>query len=130
MQLQRDILVVDDDQPIVDLIAELLVEEGYSVRTGITTDDARLLIAERHPDLLLCDLHLPDKNGDVLARELKNDGLIDIPVMLMTADSLAARTLSMDNIVCCLLKPFDINDLIDCVAKYIRRGEAHVAYTP
>ena len=126
MQPQADILIVDDDQPNLDLITELLVDEGYSVRTAVTTDDTRLLIAERHPDLFLCNLHLPDKNGDVLARELKNDGLIDIPVILMTADPLAARELSMDNIVFCLLKPFAINDLIDCVARSVRRGEAPV----
>ena len=122
MQHEGNILVVDDDQPILNLITEVLMDEGYTVRTVLTPVDAHLLIDEQCPDLILCDLHLPSKNGDELAREIKNNRLIDIPFILMTADVRAALGLSRDCIDFFLPKPFDLDELIDCVAKHIRRN--------
>src|SRR5215203_6131334 len=120
MQHEGNILVVDDDQPILNLITEVLMDEGYTVRTVLTPVDAHLLIDEQCPDLILCDLHLPVKNGDVLAREIKKNGRIDIPFILMTANVRAALALSRDYIDFFLPKPFDLDELIDCVAKHIR----------
>jgi DNA-binding response OmpR family regulator len=127
MQTPNDILIVDDEPPIVQFIAEVLIEEGYTVRTAFNAQDARTVIAERHPDLVLVDLTMPGQGGHVLARELKDDGLTDIPIVLMTADSRAAKELSMDGIAYCLMKPFDLDELIDCVAKHIRRADRAAA---
>jgi two-component system alkaline phosphatase synthesis response regulator PhoP len=122
MQTAGDILVVDDEQSIVDLITEVLEDEGYTVHTALTPADARAAIVACHPDLVLLDLHLPGKTGDLLVQDLKDDGLAHIPVILMTADSHAARELSMDGIAYCLMKPFDLDELIECVAKHILRN--------
>jgi DNA-binding response OmpR family regulator len=121
MQSTTDILVIDDDQPILDMIAEVLKDEGYRVRTALTSDESRMLISERRPDLVIVDFTLPGTNGHALAREFKQDGLADAPVVLMTADTRAAKELSMEGIDYCLVKPFDLDELIECVAKHIRR---------
>ena len=121
MQTIGDILVLDDDQPIVDFIAEALTDEGYIVRTSLTPDDARAAIAEQCPDLLLMDLYIRGDRGDSLLRDFKNDGLANMPVILMTADSRAAEELSMEGIVYYLIKPFDLDELVDCVEKHIRQ---------
>jgi len=52
---------------------------------------------------------------------LRNDGLVDLPIILMTADAHATGELSMEEIDSYLPKPFDIDDLVDCVARHIRR---------
>ena len=122
MQTAGDILVVDDDAPTVAVIAEVLTGEGYTVRTALTPADARAAIVECHPDLMLLDLLLPGKTGDILVQDLKDDGLAHVPVILMTANVQAARECSMDGIAYCLMKPFDLDDLIECVAKYILRN--------
>jgi DNA-binding response OmpR family regulator len=122
MDSADDILVVDDDEPIVDFIAEALSDEGYVVRTALSAADARAVIIEQRPALVLLDLHLPGKTGDIFVQDLKHDGLDDVPVVIMTADARAAQELSMDGIVYCLIKPFALDELIDCVAKYIRRN--------
>jgi CheY-like chemotaxis protein len=122
MQTAGDILVVDDDKPTVVFIAEALRDEGYTVRTALTPADARAAIVACHPDLVLVDLHLPGKTGDILVQDLKDDGLAHIPIILMTADAQAAQELSMEGIDYCLLKPFNLDELIDCVAKYIGRN--------
>ena len=121
MQTTGDILVIDDEPTIVEFIAEALTDEGYTVRVALTPADARAAIVEYHPDLVLLDLHLPGKSGDILMQDLKDDGLADVSIILMTADAQTAKSLAMDGIDYCLAKPFDLDELIDCVAKYIRR---------
>src|SRR4051812_16371785 len=98
MQHEGNILVVDDDKLMLELMTELLVDEGYTVRTAPTPVGACLLIDEQRPDLILCDLRLPGKNGDVLAREIKQNGRIDIPFILMTVDVRDVFALSMEGI--------------------------------
>jgi DNA-binding response OmpR family regulator len=122
MQTRGDILVVDDDQSIAELITEVLTDEGHSVRASLTVADARALITEHRPDLVLLDLHMPGETGHSLVYDLKTDGLANISIILMTADAETAQELSMEGTDFCLLKPFDLDELIDCVATYIRRN--------
>jgi len=117
-----DILIVDDDQPIVDFITEALSDEGYTVRSAFSVASALDATAAQLPDLIIMDLHMPGKTGDVFVRDLRRDGHADLPVILMTADAVSARALETEGIAFCLLKPFDLDDLIDCVEKYIRRN--------
>jgi DNA-binding response OmpR family regulator len=120
VQAKGDVLVVDDDQPTVDFIVEVLREEGYAVRAAKDAAHAREAIVLQPPDLLLLDLHLPGKDGDVLVHDLRDDELADVPVVLMTADERATHTLVMDGIAFCLVKPFHLEALFECVARYIR----------
>ena len=122
MQSIGDILVIDDEPTIVGFIAEALTDEGYIVRTALHPEDARATITERHPDLVLLDLHMPRTTGDVLARDFKQAGLADVPIIMMTADAQQARELPMEGIDYCLAKPFGLDELIACVAKHIRRS--------
>src|SRR5215207_222431 len=98
MQTTGDILVVDDDEPTATFISEALSDEGYTVRTALYPADARAVIIAQRPDLVLLDLHLPGKPGDILMQDLKDDGLSYVPVVIMTADVRAASELSMDGI--------------------------------
>jgi two-component system, OmpR family, lantibiotic biosynthesis response regulator NisR/SpaR len=115
-----DILIVDDDQPIVDFISEALADEGYTVRSAFSVASALDATAARTPNLIIMDLHMPGKTGDIFVRDLRRDGHADLPVVLMTADTVSAKTLEAEGIAVCLLKPFDLDDLLACVAKYIR----------
>ena len=115
-----DILIVDDDQPIVDFITEALTDEGYSVRSAFSVASALDATAAHLPDLIIMDLHMPGKTGDIFVRDLRRDGRADLPVVLMTADSVSAKALEAEGIALCLLKPFDLDDLLACVAKHTR----------
>jgi DNA-binding response OmpR family regulator len=122
MQTAGDVLVIDDEQSIVDLITEVLEDEGYSVRASLTVADARALIVEHRPDLVLLDLHMPDETGYTLVPDLNTAGLANISIILMTADAQAVQEISMEGIDFYLPKPFYLDELIDCVAKHIRRS--------
>ena len=122
-----DILIVDDDQPIVDFITEALADEGYTVRSAFSVAGALDATAARIPDLIIMDLHMPGKTGDIFVRELRSDGRADVPVVLMTADSASAKALEAEGIALCLLKPFDLDDLLACVAKYVRPPQEQIS---
>jgi DNA-binding response OmpR family regulator len=124
MQAAGTILVVDDDEPTATFIAEALRDEGYTVRTAFYPADARAVIITQRPDLVLLDLHLPGKPGDILMQDLKDDGLDNVPVVIITADAKAVQALSMDGIAYCLIKPFELDDLVACVATHIRKAIA------
>ena len=122
MQPTRDILIVEDDESIAGMITEALTDEGYTVRASLTVAHARAIITEHRPDLVLLDLRMPGESGHTLVRELSTDGLADVAIILMTADAQAGQELSMEGIDYCLLKPFDLDELINCVAKHIPRN--------
>jgi two-component system, OmpR family, lantibiotic biosynthesis response regulator NisR/SpaR len=122
-----DILIVDDDQPIIDFITEALADEGYTVRSAFSVASALDAMAAHIPDLIIMDLHMPGKTGDIFVRDLRHDGHADLPVVLMTADSVSAKALEAEGIALCLLKPFDLDDLLACVAKYIRPQQEHTS---
>jgi CheY-like chemotaxis protein len=122
-----DILIVDDDQPIVDFVTEALADEGYTVRSAFSVASALAAMAVRIPDLVIIDLHMPGKTGDVFVRNLRHDGHAHLPVVLMTADAASAKRLDAEEIAGCLLKPFDLDDLLACVAKYIRPQPEHTS---
>lgn len=119
-----DILIVDDNQSIVDFITEVLADEGYTVRSAYSVVGALDATVERLPDLIIMDLHMPGKTGDIFVRDLRRNGHADLPVVLMTADTHSAKALEAEGIAICLLKPFDLDDLLVCVAKYIRPRQA------
>ena len=112
--------MVDDEPPIVEFMQEALSDEGYSVSSATDGDSAIAIATAQRPDLILCDLHMPGITGLSFVESIQRYGLADIPVVIMTADARAAQELADQNFVACLLKPFDLTDLFDCVVKYIQ----------
>lgn len=76
-----DVLIVDDDPALGPALADYLREEGYATRIVRTLADARSAVVNRHPDVLLIDLFLPDGNGLELLNEL---GRAKIQVVVIT----------------------------------------------
>ncbi len=79
-----DILVVDDEPDIRDLVQEILVDEGYSVRVAGTLAEARDESRARAPDLALLDIWMPDGDGISLLKEWKQQAPEDFPVVMMS----------------------------------------------
>ena len=65
------ILVVEDEQPIRDLIAFGLRRAGFEVALADNCMGARASIGDRRPDLILVDWMLPDMSGLELVRQLR-----------------------------------------------------------
>jgi len=80
------VLVVDDDRTIANLLSELLTDEGYTVHTAYSVQQALLRIGQHELDVVLLDVQLPDGNGFELCAQLRNNpATVDLPVLLMSA---------------------------------------------
>jgi DNA-binding response OmpR family regulator len=116
------ILVAEDDAAIAALLIEVLAEEGYAVQIAATGADALAALQADRLDLALLDLGLPGMSGWQLL-EVARAQQIDVPIVIMTASSLAADELMAAGARTCLFKPFELDDLLACVAQHIRRRE-------
>jgi CheY-like chemotaxis protein len=70
-QKARRVLVVEDHAELAAVTAELLRQEGLEVRTALSGREAMEIAEEFRPELVLCDLHLPDMPGEELVRALR-----------------------------------------------------------
>jgi signal transduction histidine kinase/DNA-binding response OmpR family regulator len=85
----RSILVVEDDAPTREFIAEVLSRSGYIVRTASDGALARSSVRTSLPDLVILDLLLPEVNGFELLKEWRgNPRTADLPVLVLTSKDL------------------------------------------
>jgi two-component system OmpR family response regulator len=80
------VLVVEDEEMISDILKTLLSGDGLEVSLARDASRARAIARSRRPDLLVCDLHLPDEFGINLCREMA-DEFPDCKIILMTGSN-------------------------------------------
>ena len=115
----RDILIVDDEAPIVEMLAELLREEGYGVREARNAEQAMQAIASQPPRLMLIDVRLPGIDGVTFLQNLRAEGHTQIAVILMTADMQIIKDPPIQASDY-LAKPFEIDNLLTMVNRHLR----------
>ncbi|MFK0164369.1 response regulator [Rhizobium sp. NPDC090279] len=106
------ILVVDDEPPIRKLLRVGLGAQGYVVNEAQSAASAQASVHEDQPDLIVLDLGLPDKSGQDLLLEWREDG-VQIPVVILSsrtdeAGIVKALESGADDYV---TKPFGVNEL-------------------
>lgn len=80
------VVIVDDDPASADLLQRRLQANGMTVSAARTGAEGLALIRERHPDLVLLDVGLPDTDGYDICLQVKSDGATsDIPVIFLSA---------------------------------------------
>jgi CheY-like chemotaxis protein len=110
------VLIVEDDRDIRESVAEILVDEGYSVSAAADGREALDLLrgAGRRPDIILLDLMMPVMNGFQFREEqLKEPALAAIPVLIVTADANARSKAETLNAAGFVQKPLKIQPLLD-----------------
>ena len=119
-----DLLIVDDEASLRDFLSIVFEEEGWRVETAGSLAAARLAHAKHEPDLILCDLMLPDGSGIDLLREVKASAP-SVAVIMITAHTStksaveALKAGAFDYIA----KPFDIDELKIIVRNAVERKE-------
>jgi DNA-binding response OmpR family regulator len=108
------ILVVDDDEAILEVVADVLRFEGYPVETAGDGAEALDAVDRRRPALVLLDMRMPRLDGWGFARILRERG-IELPILVMTAARDAAGWADEIGAQGFLAKPFDIGELLDAV---------------
>ena len=79
-----NILVVDDEMGIRELLSEILGDEGHAIQLAENAQQARDARAAGAPDLVLLDIWMPDTDGVTLLKEWQRDGLLTMPVIMMS----------------------------------------------
>lgn len=115
---RKKILVADDDHAIVEATSMILEESGYHVDT--TLDGGIVYeLKKDFPDLLLLDIWMSGQDGREICKFIKsNEATKNIPVVLISASrdiETSAKEAGADDFIA---KPFDMNELLDKVAKY------------
>jgi two-component system, OmpR family, alkaline phosphatase synthesis response regulator PhoP len=120
------VLVVDDNEKIVSVLAEYLRAEGYEALTAATGPAALEAVAAKRPDLALVDIMLPGVDGLELTRRFGAQG---IPVILVTGrvdevDRLVGLELGADDYIS---KPFSPREVVARVKAVLRRCDRQAA---
>ena len=119
VEMNKRILVVDDDTDILDLLQAILDYEGYLVHTS-PSGSIFQHIQRSLPDLILLDVLLSEKDGRVLCRQLKWNALTHhIPVILFSAHVKREHALSESQADDFLAKPFEMQELLEVVQKHL-----------
>ena len=119
--LNRTILIVDDDKKIVQLVSLYLKREGYRVLSAFDGQEALEMARSKQPDLIVLDLFLPELDGTDVCRLLRAESRV--PIIMLTAratdeDKLLGLDIGADDY---LTKPFNPRELVARVRAVLRR---------
>ncbi|MBI2391916.1 MAG: response regulator [Deltaproteobacteria bacterium] len=124
----RTILVVDDDEDICSLVAAILEDEGYAVRTAANGAEAlKNLRTLGKPDLILLDMKMPVMDGWEFARRLRTECADDVPVVVFSAAENPALRASEVHAKGWIGKPLELDALLDAVSRNVRSSAHAVA---
>jgi DNA-binding response OmpR family regulator len=113
------ILVVDDDEPILELMTSLLRQYSFRSMTASSGREALEAIRTESPDLVLLDLGLPDMSGEKLLEEILTISDRSIPVVILSGHQLTEEEWSRTGAVGALQKPFDVRQLIEQIRQHL-----------
>lgn len=118
-----NILVVDDEMGIRELLSEILGDEGHVVITAENAQQAREQRASTTPDLVLLDIWMPDTDGVTLLKEWQRDGLLTMPVIMMSGHATIDTAVEATRIGALnfLEKPIALQKLLKAVQQGLSR---------
>lgn len=128
----RRVLVVDDDDAIVDLVATRLILAGYKAAVARNGFEAIRALKEARPEAMILDVNMPGLDGFGVLEHMQKTGLLKVPTLVLTArhnarDVEKAIGLGAKDY---LAKPFDDRLLLARVARLFRAPMAPAARAP
>ncbi len=123
--MPASILIVEDEPHIAELVALHCTHSGFQPQVTHAVLDARDVVDDKLPDLIVLDWMLPDKPGIDFARELRKDERTrDVPILMLTAraeedDKVRGFDTGVDDY---LTKPFSPKELIARIKALLRRA--------
>jgi two-component system phosphate regulon response regulator OmpR len=122
--LNKKILVVDDDVRLRELLQRYLTEQGFKVKIASDSKEMDLVLASDTIDLLVLDLMLPGEDGLSICRRIRGSGTM-LPIVMLTArgdevDRIIGLEMGADDY---LPKPFNPRELLARINAVMRRHE-------
>lgn len=124
---KRSVLIIEDEQPIIDILKFNLEKEGYSVFEAMDGATGLNYALSKNPDLVLLDVMLPQMDGFEVCRRIREKSMV--PIIMLTAreeevDKVLGLELGADDY---MTKPFSIRELTARVKANLRRTAAENA---
>lgn len=124
--MSKQILVVEDEEPIARLISYNLTKEGYNVTAVADGLDALRKIRSADLDLIILDIMLPGMDGYDICRTIRKENIL-IPIILLSAkdeelDKILGLELGGDDYI---TKPFSPRELVARVRALLRRSQVN-----
>lgn len=121
----RKVLVIDDEEPILQMVSEVLTRSGYHVDVATDGEHALRQLRERQYDLAICDWKMPGLNGQQVYEHIRaSDSAMSNRVIFMTGDVInerAEKFLEQEQKIC-LTKPFSLAEFEDAVGQALPRN--------
>lgn len=122
----KKILLIDDSEYIIEGTASLLRFEGYEVVTANDGNTGVQMAFQHHPDLIICDVSMPDMDGFAVLKELRsNKETESLRFMFLTAradksDMRTGMEIGADDY---LIKPFTVEELLSAIEAQWKKSE-------
>jgi len=121
--LEKKVLVVDDERPIVEILKINLQREGYVVFEAYDGEEAVSKAMTVEPDLILLDVMLPKLDGFSVCKKIREKS--SVPILMLTAreeelDKVLGLELGADDYI---TKPFSVRELMARVKANMRRNQ-------
>ncbi|NLO06788.1 MAG: response regulator [candidate division WS1 bacterium] len=124
--MAKQILLVDDERDLVFYTKLFLEEKGYEVLEAYDGQQALDVLEEVTPDLIILDVAMPRLTGwDVLSRLQDEMGMVDIPVLMLTAraeDADKARGWEL-GVTWYQTKPFELDELAMIIERILATAD-------
>ena len=123
MELNRKILIVDDEEGFLSVLKDALEVRGFSVVTAKSAIEAGLELASKKPDLILMDVKMPGINGlQACAAIKKNSTTSEIPIIVISAisDDRSMKEAYKSGVIDYFVKPIDIEKLVKRIKQILK----------
>lgn len=125
MMEKGTILIADDDPSLRQVLKVLLEAEGFNVVQAVDGTDCLRVAYEQHPDLILLDIMMPNKDGREVCRRLRE--ISDVPIIMLTCLSAEKEKVDRlgDGADDYVTKPFHNDELLARIGALLRRTRRH-----
>lgn len=128
--IEKRILIVDDEEDLCEILQYNLGKAGYLTEVSYSAEEAILKPLQKF-DLLLLDIMMGAMSGLELAKMIRKELKLNVPIVFLTAkdsenDILTGFNLEADDYIA---KPFSINELLARVKAVLKRTQSNREYT-
>jgi two-component system KDP operon response regulator KdpE len=120
--MPEKILIIDDEEPTVQLLSMLLEKRGFETIKAYSSDEGLRQAYRHQPDLVLLDIMMPDMDGWEICKRMRD--MSDVPIIFLTArsdvkDIVRGLEMGADDYI---TKPYDNDELVARVRAHLRRS--------
>ena len=124
--MSNKILVIDDNNEVRDMLHDLLKLKGYDVETAETGNVGLEKLVSASPDLIICDIAMPEKDGFQVLKEVRETpDHADVPFIFLTASMVRSEEQQIINTTAngYLMKPYESRKLFKMLDVLLKKDD-------